>query len=631
MPHTAVRQITTTLAAAAVALVLSTVPAGAATNTITTVAGTGVQGFSGDGGPATSARHKQSHDVAVTADGGFVFTDFGDNRVRRVSSTGIITTIAGSGQIGTGGDGGPATSAKLWGPAGVAVTADGSVLIADSSNRVVRRVAPDGTITRIAGTTGVFSGPSGDGGPATSAILGGPQGVTVTPDGGYLIADLASVRKVSPAGIITTVAGTGSTGFSGDGGPATSAQVNFSSEVSLTADGGFLIADANNQRIRRVSPQGIITTVAGTGTGVFSGDGGPASAAGLNSPRGVEAAPDGGYLIAETGSNRVRRVSPAGTIATIAGPQGNCVDGTPATSCSIGSLSKVAFTPDGDILIPGSASARIFLVDAGDPYVVDTTAPSIACGSPDAQWHRANVSIACTATDVGAGLASAGDAAFALSTSVADGVENASAPTGSRAVCDVAGNCATAGPIGGNKVDRSAPILSCGTSDGAWHAQNVSIACTAGDGGSGLSSPADQAFALTTNVPAGSVDADAATDTHPAVCDLVANCSAAVGPIGGNKIDRKAPVIVLASPANGGNYGLFSGNVKAVYGCSDTGSGVASCVGTQPNGSTLTTTPLALGKRTFTVTATDVAGNTAVATHNYTVSLLGTTIAGIPL
>ena len=250
--------------------------ANAATNNIFTVSGT-TEGLSGDGGPATAAQLSFPSGVAVTADGGFLIADRNNHRVRRVSPAGTITTVAGT-TAGLSGDGGPATAAQLAAPFGVAVTADGGYLIADTFNDRVRRVSPAGTITTVAGTT---AGLSGDGGPATAAQLSDPFGVAATADGGFLIADTFNnrVRRVSPGGTITTVAGT-TAGLSGDGGPATAAQLSDPCGVAATADGGFLIADAVNHRVRRVSPAGTITTVAGTTEGL-SGDGGPATAAQL--------------------------------------------------------------------------------------------------------------------------------------------------------------------------------------------------------------------------------------------------------------------------------------------------------------------------------------------------------------
>jgi hypothetical protein len=246
--------------------------------------------------------------VAATADGGFLIAD--NNRVRWVSPAGTITTVAGTGTgtAGFSGDGGPATTAQLDLPAGVAATADGGFLIADTDNAVVRRVSPAGTITIVAGD-GTF-GFSGDGGPATAAQLDTPYGVAQTPDGGFLIADTNNgrVRRVSPAGTITTVVGTDTQGSAGDGGPATAAQVVLPVGIAVTPDGGFLFADNGDNRVRRVSPAGTITTVAGTGTAGFSGDGGLATAAQLNEPFGVAPTAEGGFLVADTNNNRVRFV-----------------------------------------------------------------------------------------------------------------------------------------------------------------------------------------------------------------------------------------------------------------------------------------------------------------------------------
>ena len=176
----------------------------------------------------------------------------------------------------------------------------------------MRRVRPDGTITTVAGT-GV-EGFSGDGGPATAAQLNRPIGVDPTADGGFLIADSFNnrVRRVAPDGTITTVAGTGVRGFSGDGGPATAAEMGRVWSVAVTAGGAFLVAEPENNRVRRVRPDGTITTVAGTGIGGFSGDGGPATAAQLNGPLGVAPTLDGGFLVADDRNNRVRYVEPPG-------------------------------------------------------------------------------------------------------------------------------------------------------------------------------------------------------------------------------------------------------------------------------------------------------------------------------
>ncbi len=304
---------------AAVVLVLlgAAVGVGAATNNIATVAGTGTAGFSGDGNAATSAQLNGPAGVAASADGGFLIADTSNDRVRRVSPAGTISTVAGNGTAGFSGDGGAATSAQLNGPFGVAASADGGFLIADTINERVRRVSPAGTISTVAGNG--TAGFAGDGGAATSAQLNFPVEVAASADGGFLIADTSNdrVRRVSPAGTISTVAGTNTGGCSGDGGAATSAQLSVPVEVAASADGGFLIADASNNRVRRVSPAGTISTVAGNGTAGSAGDGGAATSAQLDFPAGVAATADGDYLIADSENNRVRRVD-AGDPAPVA-------------------------------------------------------------------------------------------------------------------------------------------------------------------------------------------------------------------------------------------------------------------------------------------------------------------------
>jgi Fibronectin type III domain/NHL repeat len=343
-------------------------------------------GFSGDGGLATEAALNTPTGLAVMPDGGFLIADARNSRVRRVSPEGAITTVAGGGPFGFLGDGGPATAAEVRAPLGVAATPDGGFLIAEAGTARIRRVSPAGTITTVAGT-GTF-GFSGDGGAATAAQLYAPPGVSATADGGFLIADAGNsrVRRVSPAGTITTVAGNGTPGFSGDGGPATAAQLGLNSpySVAVTADGGFLIGDEVNARVRRVSPTGVITTVAGTGVRGTSGDGGPATAAQLDAPFGVSATADGGILIADAFAHRVRRVSPAGVITTVAGTGAPGVfasgDGGPATAAPLSRPEGVAATASGGFLIAEAGHSRVRLVDGAVTPATVPAAPTI--GSP---------------------------------------------------------------------------------------------------------------------------------------------------------------------------------------------------------------------------------------------------------
>ncbi len=324
-------------------------------STITTVAGTGDWGCSGDGGPATGADLGLPEGVAVAPDGSVYIADTGNDRIRRVGPDGIITTVAGTGNYGFSGDGGQATQAMLNYPSGVAVGPDGSLYIADSDNYRIRRIGSDGVITTVAGT-GDW-GSTGDGGPATQAELAYPSGVAASPDGSLYIADQLNdrIRRVGPDGIITTVAGTGIYGFSGDGGPATQATLDLPAGVAVAPDGSLYIADYGNSRVRRVGPDGIITTVAGGGvTGL--GDGGPATGADLNWPYSVAVAPDGSLYIADSDNFRVRRVGSDGVITTVAGTGdwGFSGDGGPATGAELSWPYSVAVAPDGSLYIADS-------------------------------------------------------------------------------------------------------------------------------------------------------------------------------------------------------------------------------------------------------------------------------------
>jgi len=286
---------------------------------ISRAAGSGINGFSGEGGPATSARLNLPFGVALDAAGNLYIADYLNNRIRKVTPAGIISTVAGNGSWGFSGDRGPATSAQLSGPRGVAVDAAGNFYISDYANHRIRKVTTDGVISTVAGNG--TSGFSGDGGPATSAQLSYSNGVALDAAGNLYISDSNNnrIRMVTPAGIISTVAGNGNYGFSSDGGPAISTQLNLPRGVAVDATGNLYIADCGNNRIRRVTPAGIISTVAGNGTWGFSGDGGAATSAQLNLPFGVGFGAAGSLYIADSGNNRVRKVSPAGVISTVAG------------------------------------------------------------------------------------------------------------------------------------------------------------------------------------------------------------------------------------------------------------------------------------------------------------------------
>jgi sugar lactone lactonase YvrE len=345
----------------------------ASTGIITTVAGNGNYGYSGDGGPATSATLTYAWSVAVDASGNLFIADTANNRVRRVAAaTGVITTVAGDGTAGFSGDGGLATSAGLDSPRGVSVDASGNLFIADTVDNRVRRVdATTGIITTVAGSSSI--GYSGDGGPATSASLCNPFGVAVDTSGNLFIADMSNdrIRRVDAKTlIITTVAGNGTQGYSGDGGPATGASLNGPRGVSVNAAGNLFIADAYNQRIRCVAAAtGVITTVAGGGS---DGDGGPATSAFLSWPAGVAEDKSGNLFIADAFNSRIRRVdATTGIISTVVGngTLGFSGDGGPATSASLNYPWGVAFDSSGNLFIADAENNRIRRVDASTGFI----------------------------------------------------------------------------------------------------------------------------------------------------------------------------------------------------------------------------------------------------------------------
>jgi sugar lactone lactonase YvrE len=278
---------------------------------ITTVAGNGTNAFAGDGGPATNASFYSPFGVALDADGNLYIADANNNRVRKVDTNGIITTVAGNGGAGYSGDGGAGTNASLHYPFSVVLDANGNLYIADYFNNRIRMVGLNNLITTVVG-----GGNSnlGDGGAATSARLADPEGMALDVDGNLYIADLGNsrIRLVTTNGLISTVAGNGGSGYSGDGGSATNASFHNPSGVALDAFGNLYIADQNNQRIRQVAANGIITTVAGNGSFAYSGDGGAATNAALYDPNGAAFDPAGNLYIADTDNNRIREVHLAG-------------------------------------------------------------------------------------------------------------------------------------------------------------------------------------------------------------------------------------------------------------------------------------------------------------------------------
>ncbi|MDP9954345.1 sugar lactone lactonase YvrE [Streptomyces sp. DSM 41269] len=278
---------------------------------ISTVAGTGTGGFRGDGGLAVSAQLKNPRGVAVDSAGGLYVVDSDNHRVRKITADGKITTVAGTGVAGFGGDGGPAAAAQLNVPYSVAVDSAGVLYIAEYQNHRIRRVAADGKISTVAGT-GV-AGFGGDGGPAVSAKLNKPIAVVLDSAGVLYVSDAANhrVRVITADGQIDTVAGTGTGGFSGDGGSAASAQLNFPVGLVMDSIGNLYVSEGRNHRVRMITPDGKISTVAGTGTEGFGGDGGPGTSAQLNYPVGLAVDCVDTLYIADARNVRIRKIPSA--------------------------------------------------------------------------------------------------------------------------------------------------------------------------------------------------------------------------------------------------------------------------------------------------------------------------------
>jgi sugar lactone lactonase YvrE len=373
---------------------------------ITVIAGTGVGGFSGDGGQATAATLASPNGVAVDGLGNVYIADQGNNRVRRVDTSGVITTIAGTTVFGSFGDGGLATVAALGQPTAVAVDGLGDVFIADAGNNRIREVDTAGIISTVVGAIGELQDPNGvavdrgtlviadsghnqidrfdpatglsviagtgsagfagDGGPATQAVLGNPLGLAVTATGDVLVADRSNnvIRRIS-GGVITTVVGTTVAGFGGDGSAATAAEISDPYAVVVDDAGTIYIADFENQRIRAVAATGTITTVIGTGDTVATGDGGAATCAQLQNPNSVAVDPTGALVFSDTSGGRVRRVDPQGVITTLAGDgvPGFSGDGGPAVAAQIDNPLGVAF----------DASGAVYFVDQDRIRRVDGT------------------------------------------------------------------------------------------------------------------------------------------------------------------------------------------------------------------------------------------------------------------
>jgi uncharacterized protein (TIGR03437 family) len=331
--------------------------------TLTVLAGNGINGFSGEGGPARSASLSNPSDVVMDHAGNLYIYDSYNYLIRIVTPAGIISTYAGSGVEGYTGDGGPASQAQIELNGKMAIDAAGNLYFTDGTDSVVRRITPDGIISTYAGNGQTATTPNdGNGGQATQTSLGlVGGGLAIDSAGNLYVAEDSTnqIRKIAPNGIITTVAGSGTSGYMD--GPALSAEFYLPEGIALDAAGNLYVADSNNGLVRKVSAAGVVSTVAGTPVFGFSGDGGPALLAAFRFPNGVTIGGDGNLYIEDTGNFRIRAVYADGTIQSVAGNGQfeSTPDGTPAANASLLGPDFLSFDPSGRLLIADTADFTV--------------------------------------------------------------------------------------------------------------------------------------------------------------------------------------------------------------------------------------------------------------------------------
>jgi sugar lactone lactonase YvrE len=333
--------------------------------TITTLAGTGTPSYSGDGSAAVAAGLNNPYDMIADAAGNVYISDYGNNRIRKVAPSGTITTIAGNGASGFYGDGGQATSAAIRSPKGITMDPSGNIVFSDCGNNRIRKVnMTTGIITTIVNSGGT-SGFSGDGGPATAAQTGFPDGLTYDMSGNLYFADATNcrVRKVDPSGVINTIAGGTVCWVGGDGGPASASTLQGPSDVVVDGSGNIFIADEGANRVRKINTSGIITTISGSAVLGYTGDGGPSSAAKLYYPHALCTDASGNVYLTDQYNNVVRKInSVTGIITTIAGNGYGAGTGSGGFSGD-GGLATAAqlFLPTGVCVV--SSTGMIYIAD----------------------------------------------------------------------------------------------------------------------------------------------------------------------------------------------------------------------------------------------------------------------------
>ena len=326
---------------------------------ITTFAGSGSAGYNGDEQTATATQLWSPAGIAVS--GGTVYVADGlNNRIRKVTQIGKVSTIAGTDDPGNNGDGGPATDGQLNDPEGVAIDGQGNIYISDKFNNEIRKITPTGTISAFAGNG--EQGYSGDGGPATSCQLNAPTSITLDNVGNLYITDAGNnrIRKVTADGKIMTIAGTGNGGFNGNARPATATQLNAPRSVAVDGAGNVYIADVLNYQVRKVTPSGTISTIAGTDAPGYSGDDSAATAAKLNLPTGIALDRSGNVYIADQGNNCIRKIDTGGIISTILITKTDAAGKLNAPLC-------IALDGSGDIYVTEHENHRIRKITPAPP------------------------------------------------------------------------------------------------------------------------------------------------------------------------------------------------------------------------------------------------------------------------
>lgn len=353
--------------------------------TITTFAGTGEPGYDADTTTTSAVKFNNPYSIFVDKSGVIWVADQANSRIRKIGVDKAVTLIAGNGTNGAAGDDASATAGQLHYPCGLAVDGSGNVFIADTNNNKIRKVVPGGNITTYAGNgIGGYTGQAADNKDPKSVQFNRPVTVAFDSAGALFVVDQANhrIRKITSDGVVSVVAGSGTEGYSGDGGPATSANLSHPQAVAWDAAGNLYIADTGNNVIRKVTSDGVIRTIAGTGIAGFSGDGGPAAQAQLYTPKGMAVDAAGNVFFADSFNGRIRVLKTDGTIATIAGNGGfgDDSDGGPAYAARLRFPSWVATAPGGGIYVVDNQNHRIKLLTPSQDPVLPTGTPSINSG-----------------------------------------------------------------------------------------------------------------------------------------------------------------------------------------------------------------------------------------------------------